>query len=187
MSETVRRLETTGIESEAVDAGLEPAGHVLMLDYDDEPLEAVQSDLETIPGPSVLVHSSPGSWHVYGLALRPFEDAIEEARSTNASSEYVDEMDRRGVFTLRTGAKVDDRGEIEKPVPVPIAVTLTPTEDPIDVSRPHTVRLRQLAEEADVEPATRALRAIETGAVDGLEPVGEKLARSRYETRTEAR
>ena len=180
---TRARLETTGIESETVDDDLEPVGHVLMLDYDDVPLETAQADLETIRGPSVLVQSSPGSWHVYGLALRPFDDVVEQARETNASREYISEMDRRGAFTLRVSSKTTPAGEIETPAPVPLAVTLTPTDEPIDVSRPHTVRLRQLADEADVEPATRALRAIETGAVDGLEPVGERLPRSRYETR----
>lgn len=183
MSEAVdeARLETTGVESEAVDEALEPIGHVLMLDYDDALPETVLEDARAIDGPAVVVASSVGSYHVYGLALRSLEEAIEEAQSTEASSEYLEEMDRRGMFTLRTGPKEAD-GEIETPAPVPIRVTMT-LEHPTDVSRPHTAQLRSMAERAGIDDVARRLAAIETGAVPGLEPVGEQLPRTRYETR----
>lgn len=176
-----QRLETTGIESEAVDEDLEPVGHVLMLDYDEEPLETVVSDLEHIDGPAVVAASSPDSWHVYGLALRSWDDVVVELEQSRASREYVREMTRRGVATLRTGPKETPDGEIVTPAPIPIAVTSS--DGPIAVSRPHAAQLRRLAEQRATDAVVRQLATIETGAAAGIEPVGEQLARSRYETR----
>lgn len=186
MSKTVERLETTGIESAAVDEALEPVGHVLMLDYDDAHTSTVREDLETLRGPAVVVQSSPRSYHIYGLEIRPWDHVVVDLEQSRASREFVREMTRRGTATLRTGPKRRTDGEIEARAPVPIGVTLTRPGYPIEVSRPHTARLRELADDAGLEPVARQLEAIETGAVDGLEPVGELLAETTYETRTEA-
>ena len=179
-------VETTGIESEVVDGDLEPLGHVLMLDYDDADLETIRRDLERIDGPTVLVASSPGSWHVYALALRSWDDVVLELEESNASREYVREMTRRGVATLRIGPKRAADGEIEAGAPVPLAVAGGP-RGPTPVSRPHTAQLRQLAEKRSTDGVVEDLEAIETGAIDDVVPVGEQLARSRYETRAEVR
>jgi len=178
-------LETTGIESEAVDEDLTPIGHVLMLDYDDVGLEAVQEDAETVRGPAVVVRSSARSYHLYGLEIRTWDDVVSALRSSRASSEYISEMIRRGVATLRTSSKATPDGQITAPAPAPIAVTMTRPGYKIPVSRPHAAQLRTLAEDAGNDRVARQLAAIETGAVDGLEPVGNQICQTRYETRGE--
>ncbi|WP_344055348.1 hypothetical protein [Streptomyces thermoalcalitolerans] len=176
-------LETTGIESEVVDGDLEPIGHVAMLDYDDVPIGTVLEEIEALEGPAVLSRSSPGSWHVVDLEVRPFAEAIEVARSSTASREFVSEMDRRGCLTLRIGPKRRPDGSVETPAPVPITVHVPDGLEEVEVSRPHAGRLRQLAANVGVEHVEDRLEEIERGAVDGLEPVGRQLPETRYETR----
>ncbi len=176
-------LETTGIESETVDAHQTTLGHVVMLDYDDAPLSVALEDAEALRGPTVVVSSSTDSWHVYGLEIRSWDDVVVALEDSRASREYVREMTRRGTATLRITEKVDPHGETITGKPVPVAVGVTRPADPIPVSRPHVSQLRSMAEAAGIEKARRRLELIEAGAIDGLEPVGEMLARSRYETR----
>ena len=165
------RVETSGIES-GVYADDDLVGHVLLLDYDETSRDRVLSDAEEIDGPSVVLSSSPGSWHVYGLAVRSWESTLRAARSSSASEAYIEEMDRRGESTLRIGAKGDE------PAPSVEAVDV-PSEGSGTVSRPHCSILRELC---DVDELELLLRALEAGIVDDIEPVGEQAVRSRYET-----
>lgn len=179
-------VEAQGVESEVVREDLEPVGHVVMLEYDDVPAHVVREDLERLLEPTVLVRSSTRSWHVYGLQVRSWPRVVRTLRQSNASSEYVDEMVRRGTATLRTSPKIDGQGELRKPRPVPVGVTLTRPESTIEVSKPHCARLRQLAEESGLEAVADQLRGIEYGGIRGIRPVGRKLPQTRYETREEA-
>lgn len=178
------RLETTGIESEVVDDDLEHVGHVLMLEYDDVDPAPVREDARDIDGPTVVVNSSPRSYHLYGLAVRSWDDVVVALEESNASREYVREMTRRGTATLRTGPKRTPSGSIATRAPYPLEVDVGTTE-PVEISRPHAARLRQLAEQRDPFDVLWRLECLENGGWPALEPVGEKLAQSRYETRTE--
>lgn len=169
MSEAVR---TAGIESAVCDDEHEPIGHVVMLDYDSVSRQAMLSDVRAIDGPTVVLQSSAGCWHAYGLCVVSWQEATETARQSRASTEYVTEMERRGMSTLRIGAKGD------KPAPTVRFVHAPDRDDAVAVSRPHLGVLKGLA----TGELKLCLEAIQAGLHPAYDPVGETVGQSVYET-----
>ena len=172
--EDADRVRCNGIESAVLDEDREEIGHVLMLDYDDVGRQTVMREAEDLDGLSVVVESSTGSYHVYGLSVRSWESAVETARESSASESYVDEMDRRGEFTLRVSGKGDE------PAPTVVGISGRGSEDSdlTAVSDPHLSVLQDMA----TDEFALTLRAVRAGLSDSHEPVGSTAVRSTYET-----
>lgn len=174
---TMSKIETEGIESTVLNDAQEEIGHVVLLDLDEQPRAVAESIAERIDGPAVLVRSDPGSvgsssYHVYGLELRPWDRAIDIAREIDAvSAEYVEEMDRRGVSTLRIGSKGD------APAPEVVAVDIPDDPDAAEISAPHCSILEELTD----GELSLLLRSLQAGITD-YKPAGSLVARTRYET-----
>lgn len=168
---TSREVKTAGIASVVFDEDRDVLGHVLMADYDDADPYDVKAAAGRVDGPAVVVRSSTSSYHVYGLQIRPsWGDLIDELRSTGASQGFVEEMLDRERAVLRTQAKLDtETGDVATEAPVPILVLAERGEGEAPVSKPHAVRLRQLAEAAGREQVASDLdRLAERGEGETL-------------------
>lgn len=163
------QLVTAGVRSDVIDTDGETVGHVVMLDYDDvDPADAL-ADARDLAGPTLLLRSSPGSYHVVDLAVRPWSDALDAGRSSAACSTFVDGMADRGHYSLRTLRKLRKTGERYRDAPEPVAL-LPGDAGPLSV--PHLTHYRQLAEDrapdladaldADGETVGRTLISFET-------------------------
>lgn len=150
MSQTERlKVKTAGIGSEVL-TGETCMGHVVMADFDATPAWTVIEAAQELDGPAVIAQSSggePASWHVYGLQVREWPDVEDALEQLGPSEEYVAEMRDRARCVLRTQPKILEGGEMMTPSPVPVDVVLD-EDSTAPISRPHIVRLRQLAEEA---------------------------------------
>lgn len=135
-------VKTAGVGSGVFDEDESELGHVVMLDYDDVDVDIVLEDADALPGPAVVLSSSPGSWHVWGLRVRSWTAALDAMRESRASSAFVDEMSQRERAVLRTQPKLTDDHTVRTPPPLPIRVV---GELETEISRPHTIRLRELA------------------------------------------
>jgi hypothetical protein len=150
------------------------AGHILMAEWDDvdprEPLRASQA----APGPSVVLRSSPGCYHLWDLLIRPTWDGmVEEAVEVGGDTRWVEQRVDDGQMFLRTAAKLREATrERYKPAPEPVAVHWG--DGP--VSRPHITKLLQMCGE-DSEVAER-LGVIE----EREETVGHSFATQVYQT-----
>lgn len=156
------RVQTAGVGSRVFGADRSLLGHVVLLDLDDVDAADALTVADAVDGPVVVSRSSTSSWHVVGLAVRPWGDALDLLREHSAP-EHVDAAEQRGQATLRTHSKRDvETGEIATPPPVPVVVV---DGDADQVSRPHLVRLQQAAAALDA-PALDSLDALdaETGA-----------------------
>jgi len=105
-------------------------GHILMADYDDcEDVYAVIEELESAPGISVLLRSSPGSYHGYNLSVRPLDTQVFHALRGASEPAHVRSSARRGYFVLRWTAKLFD-GDLSpyKPAPEPVGIWLSDPE-----------------------------------------------------------
>lgn len=166
---------TTGLESAVHDdPDTEPVGHVLMLDYDSTDKRTVYDDIQAVPGPVVIHRTQPDSWHLYGLQIRPLSDQLDLAVDTEADAAFVQEMDRRGMMTLRIGAKPD------RARPFPVVADLPDPEDgSVPVSRPHIDQLRQFADDRGNPTVWAKLGRLQAGLSD-YEPTGEYCGRTEY-------
>lgn len=177
-----REVKTAGIASAVFGEDRAVLGHVLMADYDDVDESAAVDHATRVDGPAVVVRSSPGSHHVYGLGVRPWGDLIDELRGTGASQGFVEEMLDRERAVLRIAAKLDvETDEVVTDAPVPFLVLDDEGDAP--VSRPHAIRLSQLAEDAGEHRAARQLDRLATGP----RAFGETLTREMWAYAVEGR
>lgn len=150
---------SAGVASAVHDGDRELVGHVLLLDYDDVPASVVADDAARLDGPVVVVRSSVGSWHVWALSLRSWQEAVDDARETSACQHFVDSMVDKGRFVLRTQPKFSVDGEIRRSAPAPDSVI---GDVSAPVSQPHAIRLRQMADDAGLDDVADELRQIGT-------------------------
>ena len=173
-------LETSGLLSH-VREGDETVGHVLMIEWDD--IDDVMRPIRTadrIPGVSVLLRSSPGSYHLYNLSVRSVETQLLDAVRKNGDVWQARWAVRRGYFVLRILPKVrSESGEVYKPAPEPIRVFDSESECP--QSRPHRDMLADLARDHGAEEVEEAL----SEALDSHEWIGDGLRADHYQTVTD--
>ena len=173
------RLVTSGVTSRVFDVDREVVGHIVMVEYDETARDVAEADARALDGPSVLLRSSADCWHVYDLAVRPWREVVDAARSTRCCPEYRAEQIERERFALRTFPKIRRTGEVYREAPEPVAL-FDGARGP--VSRPHVVALQQLADEqgADAIAAGLDILAAKWGTT------GRTLTQTDYETRTDA-
>lgn len=153
---------TKGVSSAVLD-GEDAVGHVLLLDCDGVDALTAHKAAAAMSGVTALLESSSGSYHVWNLTVRPWEDAILEGLSWRVvDSEHVAQSYRRDRYVLRAFPKVHGDGEVYKSAPrlLEVYVDLERDEDgePLErfaQSRPHLLLLEGLAErpESEVDPA----------------------------------
>ena len=141
-------VKTAGVGSAVFDEDESELGHIVMLDYDSIRFELVLKDAYAIPGPAVVLSSSPGSWHIWGLRVRSWDEALKQMQQSRASDGFVDEMSDRGRAVLRTQPKLTADNSTRTPPPLPFRVV---GDVETEISRPHTIRLRELAAAAQRE------------------------------------
>lgn len=149
-------VRTAGVVSRVLDDDGEVLGHVVAADYDDADLSTVREDARRLGGPVVVCESSPGSWHLWGLKVRPWSDVVDALTESRASTEFVEEMRTRGAATLRTHPKLsEESGEVVVEAPTPVAAFGRVPTHPNDgrVSWPHATRLAQMCERAESDGA----------------------------------
>ena len=173
-------LETSGVLSH-VREGDETLGHVLMIEWDD--VDDVMRPIRTadrLPGVSVLLRSSPGNYHLYGLSVRPRDEQLLDAVRKNGDVWQARWAVRRGYFVLRVLEKLrSESGDVYKPSPEPLRVFDSGSEYP--QSRPHRDLLLDIARE---HGATEVETALES-ALSSHEWVGDGLRVDHYQTVTD--
>ena len=164
-------------------------GHILMLDYDDHEAGAMEviGDLQRSDGVSVLLQSSPGSYHGYVLSLDGFNARCRHAAAKHGEMAHVRQSARRGYFVLRWTSKIHaagpQEGEIYKDAPSIMHVSL-PDDLQREHSRPHLETLLEQAREDAPQQAKLLEQARDRLAEQDL-LVGESLPMDRYESATD--
>jgi len=155
---------TLGVQSTVLDADGSEVGHVLLLDADGEDVLDCYSLAETLDGVTAILESSPGSYHLWHLSVRDFEEQVLDALSLRvADPAHVASSYRRGYSVLRLVGKVREDGSTYKDRPDLLDVVVSDSE--VAQSRPHAEALLSLASEQDHEEAHTLL----TSALDGAE------------------
>lgn len=168
-------VRTAAVGSVVFDEDREVAGHVALVDLDGASESDAIGVATEVDGPAAVVRSSADSWHVWGLSVRSWSDALDAIRE-HSEPEHVDAAERRGEAHARTVPKFDDDSdEIVASAPEPVAVVDGLTDAP--VSAPHLTVLQQLADQADVSDRVRWLfdRPAQRG-----DAVGSTLSTARY-------
>ena len=173
-------VKTSGLLSHVEEDG-ETLGHVLMIEWDD--VEDVMGPIRTadrLPGVSVLLRSSPGSYHLFNLSVRDLETQLVDAMRKNGDVYQARWAARRGYFVLRILAKIrQESGEVYKPAPEPVHVFSS--ESDFRQSRPHMDMLIDRALESDREDIAADLGS----ARDQHELVGSGLKVDHYQSVTD--
>jgi hypothetical protein len=130
-------LRTSGISSVVRDPDGEPLGHVFMTEWDDiENVMDPVSVLDRMPGVSLLLSSSPGSFHGYNFSVRPFETQITDAARKTGDLGHVRASAQRGYFVLRVVEKIrEESREAYKDAPQVAKAFVSESEHP--QSLPH--------------------------------------------------
>lgn len=174
-------LRASGLSSVVQTESGERLGHILMLDYDDvtDAFDVV-AEIETIPGVSIVLESSPGSFHGYNLSVRPFESQVTDAASKDGEMGHVRQSARRGYFVLRWSKKIHEQdGTVYKPAPSMVSVSVDPSTFP--QSEPHlTLFAKQAEREGKDRMASKLREARET-----VETVGGSISMDHYQTGTD--
>ena len=174
-------LETTGLLSHVLD-GEEVVGHILMIEWDD--IDDVFRQIRTaerLPGISILLESSPGSYHLYNLSVRPIEEQLLDAMRKDGDVWQARWAARRGYFVLRVVGKIrSESREVYKPAPEPLKVFYTESEFP--QSAPHLDMLLDLSEEQNIDKVSEDLRDLR----EDLDLIGDGLRADHYQTVTDA-
>jgi hypothetical protein len=163
-------------------------GHILMLDYDGEgSVLDVVADLDGMPGVSVILESSEGSYHAYNTTVRSFDRAIVSGTRSSSDLEHVRQSARRGYYVLRWTRKLFDAdpSEVYKERPEVVYCNVVDTDR--EQSGPHLDALAGAARETDAtdgagEPIAETIDA----ARERLPTVGESTLIDHYRTATDA-
>lgn len=174
------RVLSAGVCSRVFDSDQEEIGHVLMVEYDNTTRWQPRQDARDLPGLSVVLRSSPGSYHLWDLGVRSWDRQIELAEGTECCRTHLSEMIEQGRSVLRTQPKLyaDDRS-VYKSAPVPVYVYDSMDDSPI--SAPHATRLAQLAERA----GQTTERLLIDSRREYAPTAGETFSQSYYETMTD--
>ena len=175
-------LETSGLMSNVLDSDGETVGHVLMIEWDDvdDVMRVVRTAQQT-PGVSVLLRSSPGSYHLYNLSVRDRDDQLLDAMRKNGDVWQARWAARRGYFVLRILPKIrSESREIYKPAPEPIHVFGSEREHP--QSEAHAEMLLDICREQGHDEIGEQLRHA-LGEQDLM--IGSGLNTEHYQTITD--
>jgi hypothetical protein len=150
-------------------------GHVTLLDADGTDRLAVEQLAAGMSGVTALFLSSPGSYHLWNLTVRGFEEAILEGLSCRvADPQHVAQSYRRGCYVVRVAPKVGDDGAVYKDAPELLSVHAGSELSAVPTSRPHLDLLELRANESgDAQlienVASMREEATLVGGEDGLE------------------
>jgi len=173
-------LDTSGLLSHVQDDG-ETIGHVLMIEWDD--IEDVMRPIRTadrLPGISILLRSSPGSYHLFNLSVRDRDEQLLDAVRKNGDVWQARWAARRGYFVLRILPKIRSESREEyKPAPEPVRVFTRDSEYP--QSRPHLDMLLDISRQQVLPEIWRDL----LDARETFELVGDGLKVDHYQTVTD--
>jgi hypothetical protein len=153
--ETIREelVTTRGLSSRVVEDG-ETVGHVLLLDIDDGRLFEVLPVLDEQPGHYALFESSPGSYHLWDIAVRDLDEqllrALRLSGPDRGDAEHVAISSRREEFVVRAAPKFRPDGEVYKDAPTLDRVWSRGDPDAA-ISAPHAEYIREVAERDGVD------------------------------------
>jgi len=177
-------LETTGLlsfVSSSCDCDPETLGHVFMAEWDQ--INDVMIPLSIAsqkPGISILLRSSPTSYHLYNLSIRPFEEQIRDAAAGSGDLGHVRWAARRGYFVLRILEKwFAESGEIYKDAPEIISVFDSRSKFP--QSARHLELFKQTSRDRGQDEILKELEE----AAENHELIGDTLSVDHYQTLTD--
>lgn len=145
-------LTTTGVNSEVLDAEDQTIGHVTLCDYDDTcgaDYDMMLEEVINLPGVTAVLESSPQSYHVWNLTIRPIEGILKQKASLHDDSKHLCIGYRRGRWALRLSGKYEPNGDQYKSAPQLERVICNKSDLP--QSKPHVNLLLALAEKQDVD------------------------------------
>lgn len=158
-----------------VDEDGETVGHIVLLDYDDIHKRQVESRLDDVPGITVLLRSSEGSFHAWNLCVQSLEKTACRQILLRDDVNHIRNGISAGRWRLRIGPKVYRGGEVYKERPELVAVGINPTDQP--QSRPHMDAVKALWEVPE-PPANFGFEWIgETAGTDAYATMTDKLKR----------
>lgn len=155
---------TRAVESSVLDESGDEVGHVALFDLDEVGIEAARHVARVVGGYTVILRSSPGSYHVWGLSVRPIDEIIEIAAGLEAvDREHTALSNQRDCCVVRieekiaaaTGRTVADKPVFREAIAQPSA---------LPQSKPHWAELAKMLD-VDLDPKP------------GYEWVGDRLRR----------
>ena len=161
MSNTKGILTTTGVLSEVYNSEDDVIGHITLADYDDTcgaDYDLMLDDIKDLPGITVVLESSPQSYHVWNLSVRDKLKTAEQKMQLHDDAKHLCIGYRRGRWALRLAGKYEPNGDVYKSEPELDMVLVNPTD--LKQSKPHFNLLKALAEKQDFEigPDTDSLQ-----------------------------
>lgn len=163
-------VSTAGVSSAVGDGEGGMVGHVLLLDADDADPLAAHRAVDGMEGVTALLESSAGSWHLWNLSVRPFDETTLSALSWQlADAQHVAQSYRRGYAVLRWVAKVREDGTNYKERPALRRLEVDLSDETPPQSRPHLAALNEVArEDPDAPDPVVVPEDRLVGASDGL-------------------
>lgn len=152
--EELRQIEkgittTKGIRSTVYNMG-EEIGHVLLVDYDDKSLSWIESHVEDMPGYSLILRSSDGSYHYWNLSVRSPQETLWEQVRLFDDIGHLGRGVRQDFWVLRTAPKVRPNQRQYKPAPKLETAFMNRTEKPQSIH--HWEFAKGVFEIPDMEP-----------------------------------
>lgn len=145
-------------------------GHVMLMDWDNVAERKATKWAGNLPGITIVLESSPGSFHAWNLSVGDLKTTACRLILNDDDRAHVEAGIKRGYWRLRyTPKRWDYKEEVHKDAPELVTVTLNRTERP--QSRPH-YRLAKAMYDAPDLPV-------------GFDMVGEALSVEEYETMTD--
>lgn len=167
------------------------AGHVALFDHDTHatPAETVELfDREGIEGPTIILESSPSSYHAVNLAVRKHPETVDLLAAGEDDTKHRDIGERRGFWRLRAGPKLHRNRDEYKPAPTVVDgfCVVTPGPSP-PVSEPHAMIYRALARADGLAAETMAviLDYLDAAELPRGEYVGDTTELVTYATMTD--
>lgn len=177
-------FKETGHDADDVAGGeAETFGHVLLLDYDNTTPEQLNDELDQLDGVSLVAESSPGSYHVWNLSVRTFEETALKMLGTKCDMGHCRPGYRRGYWRLRIGAKVRKVDDIYKKRPMLKAVVVNSSTHYQSEAHYRLAEGLWTGEMPDQRPSVPA--AGEEIREHSVPWVGKSLTSSEYATYTE--
>jgi len=181
-------LRTSGLSSRvySFECGEEiDHGHILMIEWDDiDDVFRPVSDLQRLPGVSILLQSSDQSWHGYNLGIRSFEEQITDAARKSGDLHHIRSSARRGYFVLRILEKIrEESGEVYKPAPQIVDVFASGSDLP--QSRAHMQLFVSIAKDQGADCAEELEEILSGSSEETYTWIGSDIDVDHYQTGTD--
>lgn len=79
--------------------------YIVLADFDRTRVKNVYSKAKNLEGINVILESSKGSWHLWNLSLRSFDECLKKTMKGATDSKHCQSFVNKGRMVLRTSSK----------------------------------------------------------------------------------